>query len=352
MTTEAVGATPDALLSVRKLSKDYGGGSSLFGKYVRPVRAVDEVSFDIAPGEVVGLVGESGSGKTTVGRTILQLHQPSSGEILFNGEDITKAGASRMRHLRAQMQMIFQDPFSSLNPRARVETIIGEGVDLRTRLPKAERRREIMTMLEKVSLSAEHLRRFPHEFSGGQRQRLSIARALAVGPRLIVADEPVAALDVSIQAQIMNLIADLQRETGISMLFISHDLGLVEFIADRVMVMYLGRVVEISPTRELFSNPRHPYTQALLSASPEPDPRKARARQRTLLQGDPPSPAHPPSGCSFRTRCPFAIAACAERRPPLLKVGPGHEVGCIRVDDLAIAGFMPDQRPSPPVGAG
>ena len=335
MTKEANHTARNLLLSVRNLSKHYGGGGGLFGAHVPPVRAVDEVSFDIARGEVLGLVGESGSGKTTVGRTVLNLNQPSSGEILFEGEDLTTASPARIRELRAQMQMIFQDPFSSLNPRARVETIIGEGVDLRVRLPKAERRSEVMAMLDKVSLSAEHLRRFPHEFSGGQRQRLSIARALAVGPRLIVADEPVAALDVSIQAQIMNLIADLQRETGVSMLFISHDLGLVEFIADRVMVMYLGRVVEIGPTGELFANPRHPYTQALLSASPEPDPRKARARQRKLLQGDPPSPAHPPSGCSFRTRCPFAVDACAEQRPPLKQVGPGHEVGCIRVDELA-----------------
>lgn len=326
--------TPAPLLSVRNLSKHYGGGRRLFGGMRNPVRAVDDISFDIAPGEVVGLVGESGSGKTTVGRTVLNLHSPTSGQMLFAGEDLAQASPERIRALRPQMQMIFQDPFSSLNPRARVETIIGEGVDLRHKLPAAERRAEVEAMLKRVSLSPEHLRRFPHEFSGGQRQRLSIARALAVQPRLIVADEPVAALDVSIQAQIMNLIADLQRETGVSMLFISHDLGLVEFIADRVMVMYLGRVVEVAPARELFSNPRHPYTQALLSASPEPDPRKARARKRTLLQGDPPSPANPPSGCSFRTRCAYAQAECAKARPTLETVGPQHQVGCIRVGSL------------------
>lgn len=322
--------TTQPLLSVRNLSKHYGGGRRLLGRNLRPVRAVDGISFDIAPGEVLGLVGESGSGKTTVGRTVLQLHQPTSGEILFDEEDIARASPARMRQLRGQMQMIFQDPFSSLNPRARVETIIGEGVDLLGRFPAAERRERVISLLHKVSLSPEHLRRFPHEFSGGQRQRLSIARALAVEPRLIVADEPVAALDVSIQAQIMNLIADLQQETGVSMLFISHDLGLVEFIADRVMVMYLGRIVEIAPTGALFGTPRHPYTRALLSASPEPDPKLARALRRQILQGDPPSPANPPSGCSFRTRCPFAIEECAGVRPPLRQVGAGHEVACIR----------------------
>lgn len=328
--------TTEPLLSVRNLSKHYGGGRRLFGDAVPPIRAVDGISFDIAPGEVVGLVGESGSGKTTVGRTVLQLHQPTSGEILFENEDITKVPATRLRALRARMQMIFQDPFSSLNPRARVETIIGEGVDLRGRLPAAERRQQVISLLDKVSLSPEHLSRFPHEFSGGQRQRLSIARALAVEPKLIVADEPVAALDVSIQAQIMNLIADLQQETGISMLFISHDLGLVEFIADRVMVMYLGRIVEIGPSEDLFRKPRHPYTRALLSASPEPDPRQARARKRQILQGDPPSPANPPSGCSFRTRCPFAIDECAAARPPLRQVGAGHEVACIRDEAIGL----------------
>lgn len=322
------------LLSVRKLSKHYHTGSKLFGPPLAPILAVDEISFDIMPGEVLGLVGESGSGKTTVGRTLLNLHRPTSGEVLFEGEDLVTATPSRIRALRAQMQMIFQDPFSSLNPRAKVETIIGEGVDLRDRLSKADRRRDVLAMLEKVALTAEHLNRYPHEFSGGQRQRLSIARALAVSPKLIVADEPVAALDVSIQAQIMNLIADLQRETGVSMLFISHDLGLVRFIADRVMVMYLGRVVEIGPTEALFTTPRHPYTQALLSAAPEPDPRRARGRKRQLLAGDPPSPARPPSGCSFRTRCPIAIEACAASRPSLQQVGPGHEVGCIRLEKI------------------
>jgi len=325
------------LLSVRNLDKHFGANRSLFGASRFAVRAVDGVSFDIAPGEVVGLVGESGSGKTTVGRTVLRLLQPTSGEILFEGEDITQAAPKRLRALRSRMQMVFQDPFSSLNPRAKVETIIGEGVDLLGRFSAAERRQRVISLLEKVSLSPEHLGRYPHEFSGGQRQRLSIARALAVEPKLIVADEPVAALDVSIQAQIMNLLVDLQRETGISMLFISHDLGLVEFIADRVMVMYLGRIVEVAPSRDLFRAPRHPYTRALLSAVPEPDPRIARSRKRQILEGDPPSPANPPSGCSFRTRCPFAVDACAQARPPLREVGAGHQVACIRDDVMSLS---------------
>lgn len=322
--------TPAPLLSVRNLSKHYDGGKSLFGVSKLPLRAIDDISFDLAAGEVLGLVGESGSGKTTVGRTILQLHPPTSGEILFDGEDIAKVSSARMRELRSQMQMVFQDPFSSLNPRARVETIIGEGVDLLGPVSKADRRQRVISLLQKVALSPEHLRRFPHEFSGGQRQRLSIARALAVEPRLIIADEPVAALDVSIQAQIMNLIADLQQEIGISMLFISHDLGLVEFIADRVMVMYLGRIVEVGSTAALFGNPLHPYTRALLSASPIPDPKRARAQKRWILQGDPPSPVTPPSGCSFRTRCPFAIEECGAARPLLRQVNADQEVACIR----------------------
>ncbi|WP_035716496.1 ABC transporter ATP-binding protein [Azorhizobium doebereinerae] len=320
------------LLSVRNLVKLYGGRGGPFSKAAAAIRAVDDVSFDIASGEVVGLVGESGSGKSTVGRTVLRLNEPTSGAISFDGEELTRATPARMRALRRDMQIIFQDPFSSLNPRARVEEIIGEAVDLRGPLPRGERRASVVRMLEHVSLSADHLRRFPHEFSGGQRQRLSIGRALAARPRLIVADEPVAALDVSIQAQIMNLIAALQRETQVAMLFISHDLGLVEFIADRVMVMYLGRVVETAPTREIYRRPRHPYTRALLAATPSIDPRAARARPRVLLRGEPPSPANPPSGCAFRTRCAFALEACAVARPALRDIGGGHQHACLRDD--------------------
>ena len=325
------------ILSVKNLNKEYGGGRGLLGRGKAAIHAVNDVSFEIAPGEVLGLVGESGSGKTTVGRTVLRLHEPTSGQVVFDGQDIAHISVSRMRDLRRDMQIIFQDPFSSLNPRTRVEEIIGEAVDLTRPKSKQERHQRVVRMLEHVSLSTEHLRRFPHEFSGGQRQRLSIARALAADPRFIVADEPVAALDVSIQAQIMNLIADLQRETNVAMLFISHDLGLVKFIADRVMVMYLGRIVETAPVHELYHRPRHPYTRALLASAPVVDPREAHSRPRVLLKGEPPSPANPPSGCAFRTRCPFAVEACAKAAPPLLDIGGGHSHACIRDDIETLA---------------
>ncbi|MFC0216812.1 ABC transporter ATP-binding protein [Pseudochelatococcus lubricantis] len=322
------------VLEVENLQKLYYSSGGLFSGKRKPVKAVDGVSFSIARGEVLGLVGESGSGKSTVGRTLLRLHEPTAGTIRFDGEDITHASGQRMRDLRREMQIIFQDPFSSLNPRSRIMEIVGEAVDLRGALPKDEREASVIRLLEQVGLSRDHLHRFPHEFSGGQRQRLNIARALAVRPRFVVADEPVAALDVSIQAQVMNLLVDLQRDTGIALLFISHDLGLVEFIADKVMVMYLGRIVEMASARDLYSRPFHPYTRALLSTTPSVDPREARARKRTLLQGEPPSPANPPSGCTFRTRCPFAIAACAAERPAYRQVGEGHYHSCIR-DDIS-----------------
>ncbi|MBB4368304.1 oligopeptide/dipeptide ABC transporter ATP-binding protein [Bradyrhizobium sp. cir1] len=338
------------ILSVRNLTKYYGGSRSFFDKTIPPVRAVAGVNFDIAPGEVLGLVGESGSGKSTVGRTVLRLHEPSSGRIVFDGAEITRISASRMRALRREMQIIFQDPFGSLNPRSRVEQIIGEAVDLTGPRSREERRQRVVKMLEQVSLTQEHLRRFPHEFSGGQRQRLSIARALAAQPRFIVADEPVAALDVSIQAQIMNLIAHLQRETNVAMLFISHDLGLVKFIADRVMVMYLGRIVEMASVESLYRRPRHPYTRALLASAPVVDPRTARARPRVLLQGEPPSPADPPSGCAFRTRCPFVLEACASRVPTLREVSSGHSHACIRDDIAAAAAVAATASPVQPEG--
>jgi oligopeptide/dipeptide ABC transporter ATP-binding protein len=324
----------EAILEVTNLRKHYTSTRGLFSRKSAPVKAVDDVSFSIAPGEVLGLVGESGSGKSTVGRTVLRLHEPTSGTIRFRGEDITKAPAGRMRELRREMQIVFQDPFGSLNPRSRVSEIIGEALDLLGPLPRDQKRDRVVDLLQQVGLSGDHLRRFPHEFSGGQRQRLGIARALAVRPKLIVADEPVAALDVSIQAQIMNLLVDLQREIGVAMLFISHDLGLVEFIADRVMVMYLGRIVEVAPARDIYANPRHPYTKALLSAAPVADPRLAKRRERILLQGELPSPANPPSGCTFRTRCPFALPDCAGERPAYRKVADQHFHACIR-DDIA-----------------
>ncbi|CAN5498265.1 ATP-binding cassette domain-containing protein [soil metagenome] len=297
------------------------------------VRAVDGVSFSIGRGRIVGLVGESGSGKTTVGRSLLRLVEPSGGQALFDGVDLFSLSAQRMRAYRRRLQMVFQDPFSSLNPRLRVGDIIGEAIDTHRLATGAARRDRIADLLTQVGLSPDHVRRFPHEFSGGQRQRIGIARALAVEPECIVADEPVSALDVSVQAQIINLIQDLQVQRGLSVLFISHDLSVVEYLCDDVVVMYLGRVMERGPSAQVYAAPRHPYTRALLSASPVPDP--GRRTQRIALRGDIPSPLAPPSGCVFRTRCPHAIASCAEVRPVLETVGDSHSVACIRLAELA-----------------
>jgi peptide/nickel transport system ATP-binding protein len=294
----------------------------------RTLKAVDGVSFAVRAGEVVALVGESGSGKTSVGRSILRLIEPTSGSVRFDGVEITQLSPAEMRRRRKDMQIIFQDPYASLNPRMTVAAIVGQALDLHHLAAGAARQARIVQLLQQVGLSAEHLQRYPHEFSGGQRQRIGIARALSVMPRFIVADEPVSALDVSIQAQVINLLQDLQRELGLTLLLITHDLGVVEYLADRVIVMYLGRLMEIAPRRELFSNPRHPYTQALLSAIPVPDP-DAR-RQRVLLQGDMPSALDPPSGCVFRTRCPVAVRECAAVVPPLEAVSPLHFKACIR----------------------
>ena len=321
------------LLAVEALSKSFGdGGFRLFGAGRPPIRAVDNVSFTIRRGEVLGLVGESGSGKTTVGRSVLRLTEPSAGRILFDGQDITALPRARLRPYRRRMQIVFQDPYASLNPRMRVEDILGEALDTHGLAQGAARTPRILQLLDRVGLPAAHARRYPHEFSGGQRQRIVIARALAVEPDFIVADEPVSALDVSIQAQVINLLAELQRDLGLAMLFISHDLSVIEYICDRVVVMYLGRVMEEAPVEALFSRPRHPYTEALLAAAPVPDPEAE--RQRVLLMGDMPSPANPPSGCVFRTRCRFALPACAETRPKLREVGPGHTTACIRDDIL------------------
>ncbi|HET8985376.1 MAG TPA: oligopeptide/dipeptide ABC transporter ATP-binding protein, partial [Trueperaceae bacterium] len=279
------------------------------------------------PGEVVGLVGESGSGKTTVGRTILRLIEPTAGEVLFDGVDVTKLNKSSMREYRRKMQIIFQDPFASLNPRMSVGDIIGEAMTIHNLAKGKDREQKVAALLERVGLSPNHMRRYPHEFSGGQRQRIGIARALAVDPQFIVADEPVSALDVSIQAQVVNLLQDLKEELGLTLLFIAHDLGVVEYISDHVIVMYLGRIMEIAPSKELYANPVHPYTEALLSAVPIPDPTVK--RDRIILQGDIPSPINPPSGCVFRTRCPIATKECAEVVPPLEEVKPGHFKACI-----------------------
>ncbi len=320
------------LLAVDDLSKHFPGRRRFLRAAKPPVRAVDGISFSIARGEVVGLVGESGSGKTTVGRTILRLTDPTAGRIVFDGTDITALGRSQLRPFRRRMQIVFQDPFASLNPRLTVGDILGEAFAIHGLAHGEARARRVGELLEQVGLSASHARRHPHEFSGGQRQRIVIARALAVEPSFIVADEPVSALDVSIQAQIINLIARLQRDLGLALLFISHDLSVIEYICDRVMVMYLGRVMESGPVDEIFSRPRHPYTEALLAAAPVPDP--GASRRKIILSGDIPSPSNPPSGCVFRTRCRYALPACAETRPPLRDVGPGHATACIREDVL------------------
>lgn len=290
------------------------------------LKAVDGVSFQIKPGETLGLVGESGCGKTTVGRTLLHLYKPTGGQILFEGEEVTE---KNINEYRKKMQMVFQDPYSSLNPRMTVEDIIGEPLDVhKLYSSKAERREKILGLMETVGLNAEHATRYAHEFSGGQRQRIGIARALAVNPKFIVCDEPVSALDVSIQAQVVNMFEDLQEKLGMAYLFIAHDLLIVKHISDRIAVMYLGRVVEIGDADEVYHSPKHPYTISLLSAVPIPDPKTAKERQRIILSGDVPSPMHLPSGCAFRTRCPHATEKCAAECPPLTDRGDGHMVAC------------------------
>jgi peptide/nickel transport system ATP-binding protein len=323
----STGAKAD-LLQVRGLRKYFPIRGGVFSRVVANVKAVEDVSFDVKRGEVVGLVGESGSGKTTAGRAILRLIEPTAGEVIFDGVDIAKLPKSKMREYRKEMQIIFQDPFASLNPRMSVGDIIGEALTIHNLARGKAKEARVADLLERVGMNAGHMRRYPHEFSGGQRQRIGIARALAVDPKFIVADEPVSALDVSIQAQVVNLLQDLKDDLGLTMLFIAHDLGVVEYISDRVIVMYLGRIMEVAPSKELYKNPVHPYTEALLSAVPIPDP--TIKRERVILQGDIPSPINPPSGCVFRTRCPIAIEDCKHVVPPLEEVGPGHLKACIR----------------------
>jgi len=316
------------LLKVENLVKHFPIKGGLFGREVDRVHAVDGVSFELAPGETLGVVGESGCGKSTTGRCILRLIEPTSGQVTFEGKDVTKAGKEELRALARDMQIIFQDPYASLNPRMTVGAIIGEALTIHklTKTPQ-EYQDRIVHLLETVGLSADHMRRFPHEFSGGQRQRIGIARALAVSPKLVVCDEAVSALDVSIQAQVINLLEDLRSQFQLTYIFIAHDLSVVEHISHRVAVMYLGRIVEIAPSKALYTDPKHPYTEALLSAVPIPDP-KVR-RQRIPLQGDVPSPIHPPSGCHFHTRCPIAQKPlCNTERPQLKQTGEGHWVAC------------------------
>ena len=316
------------LLSVRNLKKYFPIRGGILGREVGRVHAVDGVSLDVAPGETLGLVGESGCGKSTTGRCILRLIEPTSGEIWFQGQDVTAMEGEALRAMRRDMQIIFQDPFASLNPRHTVGGIIGEALTIHGLVKtRQEMEDKVVQLLETVGLRPEHMRRFPHEFSGGQRQRIGIARALAVEPKLIVCDEPVSALDVSIQAQVINLLEDLQEKFGLTYLFIAHDLCVVEHISDRVAVMYLGRVVEVATAEELYANPLHPYTEALLSAVPIPDP-KVR-RKRIPLQGDVPSPINPPQGCHFHTRCPIAQhPRCSTERPELKQASDGHWVSC------------------------
>ena len=314
----------EALVEVKHL-KQYFPVKAGFAKTI-PLKAVDDVTFTVGKGETLGLVGESGCGKTTVGRTILHLYEPTSGEVLFDGEPVTK---KNIVHMRKKMQMVFQDPYSSLDPRMTVEDIIGEPLDVHHLCSnRKERREKILDLMETVGLNAEHARRYAHEFSGGQRQRIGIARALAVNPEFIVCDEPVSALDVSIQAQVINMFEELQEKLGVAYLFIAHDLLVVHHISQRIAVMYLGKVVEIADADDLNDNPLHPYTQSLLSAVPIPDPDVTRARQRILLEGDVPSPLKMPSGCAFRTRCRFATEQCAAECPALTDRGNGHEVAC------------------------
>jgi oligopeptide/dipeptide ABC transporter ATP-binding protein len=328
---------PAPLLSVRDLTKHYPIRRRLFGGHGGAVRAVDGVSIDVMPGETVGVVGESGCGKTTLGRSILRLIEPTAGTVTFSGTDVLRLKGGDLRRLRRQMQIIFQDPFSSLNPRMSIGAIIREGLTIHRIAEGAAAEARVKQLLSEVGLRPEYASRYPHEFSGGQRQRVGIARALSVEPRFIVCDEPVSALDVSVQAQVVNLLQDLQRERGLAYLFIAHDLSVVEHIADRVAVMYLGKVVELAAARDLYREPLMPYTQALLSAVPVPDPRTKKAR--IVLTGDVPSPANPPPGCVFHPRChhPAKDAACGRIVPPLEEKAPGHFAACIKQTPTSVS---------------
>jgi oligopeptide transport system ATP-binding protein len=320
--------TNETLLHVDDLKMHFPIYRGVFQRQVGAVRAVDGVSFDVKRGETLGLVGESGCGKSTTGRTILQLYKPTAGKVTFEGTDLITLKGEQMRQMRRKMQMIFQDPYASLNPRMTVAQLVAEPLMVHNVATGAEINQRVEHLLEIVNLNPAFASRYPHEFSGGQRQRIGVARALALQPSFIICDEPISALDVSIQAQVVNLLEELQQQFNLTYLFIAHDLSMVKHISDRVAVMYLGVIVELASRDELYAKPLHPYTQALLSAVPIPDPIADAKRKRTILQGDVPSPANPPSGCRFRTRCPIAEAVCAETRPEFREIRPGHFVAC------------------------
>lgn len=316
----------EVILDVQNLKKYFPIRGGIFSRTVGHVKAVDGISFTLNKGETLGIVGESGCGKSTAGRTILRLHDITEGKVIFEGEDLAKLSKAELRKRRLALQMVFQDPYSSLNPRMTVGNIIGEALIDHKLMSREQAREKVRETMEICGLPSYYINRYPHEFSGGQRQRIGIARSLILDPRLIICDEPVSALDVSIQSQIINLLSDLQERNHFSYIFISHDLSVVEYISNRVAVMYLGNIVEMADKNEIFDNPLHPYTKALMSAIPVPDP--TRKRERIILSGDLPSPANPPSGCKFRTRCPYATEKCAEQAPEYRDVGGGHYVAC------------------------
>jgi oligopeptide transport system ATP-binding protein len=338
------------LLEARHVKKYFPIRKGVLQREVGRVHAVDDVSFAVREGETLGLVGESGCGKSTLGRTLVRLLEPTDGEIIFQGKPIQSLGTRRLRPLRREMQMVFQDPYASLNPRKRVGTIVSDPMRIHDLGSRAEQKRRVGEILETVGLSPEHYNRFPHEFSGGQRQRIGIARALALRPKLIIADEPVSALDVSIQSQMLNLLEDLQNEFQLTYIFIAHDLGVVRHVSDRIAVMYLGKIVELSPAEELYTRPIMPYTEALLSAVPIPDPDLAEKRERIVLEGDVPSPINPPTGCRFHPRCRYATDVCKQLEPPLVDYGNGHLAAChhpLNVDEATLQRVEVAERHSP-----